>query len=101
MWPAILTAAVLSLVNLTMLAVTAAGAARYLLPRVARTAPAASFVSVASILWAALAALLVSALAQIALWAVAFMLCGEFDDFEEAFYHSAVNFTTLGYGDIV
>ena len=29
------------------------------------------------------------------------MLCGEFAGFEEAFYHSAVNFTTLGYGDIV
>jgi hypothetical protein len=29
------------------------------------------------------------------------VLCGEFADFEEAFYHSAVNFMTLGYGDIV
>jgi hypothetical protein len=29
------------------------------------------------------------------------VVCGEFADFEEAFYHSAVNFTTLGYGDIV
>jgi carbon starvation protein CstA len=38
---------------------------------------------------------------QIALWAGAFMACGEFDDFERAVYHSAVNYTTLGYGDIV
>ena len=29
------------------------------------------------------------------------MGCGEFADFEAAFYHSAVNFTTRGYGDIV
>jgi hypothetical protein len=27
------------------------------------------------------------------------VLCGEFAHFEEAFYHSAVNFTTLAYGD--
>lgn len=29
------------------------------------------------------------------------MLCGEFRDFGSAYYHSAVNYTTLGYGDIV
>src|SRR5207245_10714663 len=38
---------------------------------------------------------------QIAAWAALFVGCGEFDDFSTAFYHSAVNFTTLGYGDIV
>ncbi len=47
------------------------------------------------------AGLLVSALAQIALWAGAFVLCGDFAGFEDAFYHPVVNFTTLGYGDIV
>jgi hypothetical protein len=40
-------------------------------------------------------------LAQMALWAGAFLGCGEFHDFETAFYHSAVNYTSLGYGDIV
>jgi hypothetical protein len=40
-------------------------------------------------------------LAEIALWALAFMACGEFESFERAFYHSAVNYTSLGYGDIV
>jgi hypothetical protein len=38
---------------------------------------------------------------QIAIWAALFMLLGEFDDFAAALYHSAVNFVTLGYGDIV
>lgn len=38
---------------------------------------------------------------QIALWAVLFMLLGEFNDFLTAFYHSTVNFASLGYGDIV
>jgi hypothetical protein len=38
---------------------------------------------------------------QIAIWAALFMLLGEFDAFATALYHSAVNFATLGYGDIV
>jgi hypothetical protein len=40
-------------------------------------------------------------LVEIALWAGAFMLCGEFAAFGAAFDHSAVNYTTLGYGDVV
>jgi hypothetical protein len=40
-------------------------------------------------------------LAQIAVWALLFRLLGEFEQYGEAFYHSAVNFATLGYGDIV
>jgi hypothetical protein len=40
-------------------------------------------------------------LAQMALWAAAFLGCGEFGDFGTAFYHSAVNYTSLGYGDII
>ena len=38
---------------------------------------------------------------QIGIWAGLFMLLGEFDTFGGAFYHSCVNFVTLGYGDIV
>ena len=45
--------------------------------------------------------LLTGHLAQMAVWAVAFMAAGEFGTFAVAFYHSAVNYTTLGYGDIV
>jgi Ion channel len=37
----------------------------------------------------------------ISLWAVVFMMCGEFRYFGTALYHSAVNYSTLGYGDIV
>ncbi len=40
-------------------------------------------------------------LGQIAVWALLFQVLGEFGLFREAFYHSAVNFATLGYGDIV
>lgn len=45
--------------------------------------------------------LLLGNLAQLAIWAVVFMCVGEFGTFSEAVYHSAVNFATLGYGDIV
>jgi hypothetical protein len=101
MWPEILSAGALSLANLTLLALVAAGSARFLPSLARRAARRAPFWGSAAVLGTALLALLVTALAQIALWAGAFVLCGEFADFEAAFYHSAVNFTTLGYGDIV
>ena len=40
-------------------------------------------------------------LLQAALWAWMFIAFQEFKDFGTAFYHSLVNFSTLGYGDIV
>ncbi|MFC6633409.1 potassium channel family protein [Microbulbifer taiwanensis] len=45
--------------------------------------------------------LIFASLAQIAVWALLFYLLGEFETLEQAFYHSGVNFATLGYGDIV
>ncbi len=43
----------------------------------------------------------VAHLAEIGLWALLFVLCGEFQDLATAYYHSAVNYTTLGYGDLL
>jgi hypothetical protein len=40
-------------------------------------------------------------LSQIALWALAILLCGETSTFENAFYCSAQNYTALGYGDVI
>lgn len=40
-------------------------------------------------------------LCQVGIWALVFMWLGEFAGFADAFYHSAVNFGTLGYGDVV
>jgi Ion channel len=40
-------------------------------------------------------------LIQIALWALAILLCGETSTFANAFYCSAQNYTALGYGDFV
>jgi hypothetical protein len=44
---------------------------------------------------------LVAHLIEIALWAVLFVICREFPDFRTAYYHSAINYTTLGYGDAI
>lgn len=40
-------------------------------------------------------------LLQIILWGALFLELGEFGEFYDAAYHSAVNFTSLGYGDVV
>lgn len=45
--------------------------------------------------------ILAAHLLEIAWWAIVFIFCGEFHAFGIAYYHSAVNYTTLGYGDIV
>jgi hypothetical protein len=47
------------------------------------------------------ALVLLAHLVNIALWALLLCLCGEFAGFEAAYYHSAVNYSSLGYGDIV
>ena len=44
---------------------------------------------------------LVAHLVEIALWALVLQVCGEFHRFATALYHSAVNYTSLGYGDVV
>ncbi|MDX1698593.1 MAG: hypothetical protein R3308_09920, partial [Thiohalobacterales bacterium] len=37
---------------------------------------------------------------QATTWAILFLWLGEFSDKQTALYHSLVNFTSLGYGDI-
>lgn len=43
----------------------------------------------------------VAHLIEITLWAALFQICGEFKNLAGAFYHSAVNYSTLGYGDVI
>ena len=45
--------------------------------------------------------MMVGTLVQIMLWGALFLGLGEFEQAYDAIYHSAVNFTSLGYGDIV
>jgi hypothetical protein len=61
----------------------------------------ATFLSTLSVLNGVMLLLVLGNLGQIALWALLYLLLGEFADYATAFYHSAVNFSTLGYGDIV
>jgi hypothetical protein len=44
---------------------------------------------------------LVAHLLEIGVWATLLMQCGEFPAFAMAYDHSAVNYTTLGYGNVV
>lgn len=60
-----------------------------------------SFWSSLAVIKGVMLLLVLGNLAQIAIWALLFILLGEFHEFSEAFYHSAVNFATLGYGDFV
>jgi ion channel len=61
----------------------------------------AGFLIDVSIVALAISIALMAHLIEIAIWAVLFLLCGEFSDFGTAYYHSAVNYTTLGYGDVI
>jgi len=38
---------------------------------------------------------------EVAVWAWLFMMCGESQDIGAAYYHSAVNYSTFGYGDVI
>ena len=49
----------------------------------------------------ALLMLLINSLIQVGIWATSFVMIGQFSNYRDAFYHSAVNFASLGYGDIV
>ena len=49
----------------------------------------------------ALGILFLGIVVQMAAWAAAWRMLGEFSGFEEALYFSGVTFTSLGYGDIV
>ncbi len=60
-----------------------------------------SWYGAALILIAVMSIILAGNLVQISLWAGLFVWLGEWGDFSTAFYHSVVNFSTLGYGDLV
>ena len=61
----------------------------------------ATLIGTSTVLTAVMFVMLIGALVQIAVWAGLFVGYGEFEDFATAFYHSVVNFATLGYGDLV
>ena len=61
----------------------------------------ASFLPTMGVINGVMLILVIGNVAQVVIWALLFHFLGEFAVFGDAIYHSAVNFTTLGYGDIV
>lgn len=60
-----------------------------------------TFKDIMALLSAVMLLLIIGNALQITIWAYLFLMLGEFTTFSVAIYHSAVNFSTLGYGDIV
>ena len=60
-----------------------------------------TLIGMSSLLVALMLIMLAGNIVQITIWAGLFFGYGEFKEFATAFYHSVVNFATLGYGDIV
>ena len=85
---------------LVLQALLAIAALRYYMGRDARP-PAPSVWHALPVMLVVLLLLTIGTLLQISLWAALFVWLDEFPTFIGAVYHSAVNFATLGYGDIV
>ena len=87
--------------TLAVQAIATIASIRFVLALVRRGFAGRHFLLDVAIMMVVLLITLAAILAQVAIWAVSLIACGEFGDFNTAFYHSAVNFSTLGYGDIV
>ena len=74
---------------------------RYVMSRTGTDSPASGFAADTKMISVVLVVLFVGHLVQFAIWAGLFISLGEFESFNTAFYHSTVNFSSLGYGDIV
>jgi len=74
---------------------------RFLIKRDIKKVRNATYLSDIKIIFTVLGVLFAGHVVQFAVWAQLFILIGEFSDFTTAFYHSIVNFASLGYGDIV
>jgi hypothetical protein len=99
--PAVFLASAVFAVNLTVQALSATTLVRVVMPWSHRLAQRWAFWGRIAALEITLLLLLVTILLQIGVWAGVFLYLGQFADYQTAFYHSAVNFTTLGYGDLV
>jgi Ion channel len=74
---------------------------RYYIRQSSYAAAPQRFIAAIRPLVVSMLAMLAGNFIQITLWGILFLLLGELDELYEAIYHSAVNFTSLGYGDFV
>ena len=63
--------------------------------------PGSALVAQVRALLIVMVAIMLGNFVQMAIWGALFICLGEFGDLLTAVYHSAVNFTSLGYGDVV
>lgn len=91
------------LVCLAIQAYVAFWCVRYFVRRVRQMKPEPEDYARAGLrpLLVAMVAMMLGTFVQVGLWGALFVVLGEFSDLYEAVYHSAVNFASLGYGDIV
>lgn len=74
---------------------------RYIVRHLPNEEAPPTFASDFKIVSTVLAVLFAGHILQFMIWAELFVFLGEFQDLHTAFYHSTVNFSSLGYGDIV
>jgi voltage-gated potassium channel Kch len=92
---------VMMVVNLGILVLAVAILIRLLTNRIGDESEQPTLFEDVKVLSLVMAVLMFGHMLQFATWALLFTWLGEFTDFATAFYHSTVNFTSLGYGDIV
>lgn len=97
----LLIGSVMILVNLVIQVIGVTWLIRYFVKRAGSGQFAPSFGNDFRILTLVVTVITVGHYLQFTTWATLFFFLGEFQDFSTAFYHSTVNFTSLGYGDIV
>jgi hypothetical protein len=90
-----------TLLCLIVQATTALWSVRYFIGSTERIKGASRFLQSIRPLLIAMLIMMFGTFVQTPLWGALFVYLGEFDDLYQAVYHSAVNFTSLGYGDVV
>jgi len=101
MFANLLIGTVMIVINLTIQVLAVALLIRYFTKRIDTGQLAQSLINDTKTLSVVMAVLMIGHAFMFATWAALFVWLGEFEDFATAFYHSTVNFTSLGYGDIV
>ena len=74
---------------------------RHFMRQIRRVKPEERSIAGIGPLLVAMTAMMLGSFAQVGLWGILFIAIGEFSELYEAIYHSAVNFASLGYGDII
>ena len=101
MLPSLLIGSVLLIINMVIQVVALLLVIDYLLRRINANRMTPGFRTDITVMGVVLIVLFMGHELQFAVWAALFVYLGEFPTFDTAFYHSVVNFTSLGYGDIV